>query len=46
MAKQSKTHTPTNTHNPSALDKFSLSFEYNVSWDKAGQTVQHRPNKK
>lgn len=44
MTKQSKTHTPVKT--PSALDKFSLSFEYNVPWNDASNTVQHRPTKK
>lgn len=44
MTNQSKTHTATSK--TSKLDSFSLSFEYNVSWDQASKTVQHRPIKK
>ncbi len=44
MAIQSKTHTPVNK--PSKLDTFSLSFEYNIPWDEASKTMQHRPSKK
>ena len=44
MAKQSKTHTPSKT--PSALDKFALSFEYNIGWNEANQTIQVRSTKK
>lgn len=44
MTNQSKTNTPTPV--PSALDKFSLSFEYDVPWSAASQTVKPRPSKK
>lgn len=56
MAKQSHKQDSTNNsvHSndspnetmPSALTKFSLSFEYDRTWAEAKQTIQHRPLKK
>lgn len=44
MANQSKTHTTTTA--PSTLDKFALSYEYDVPWSQANHTVKPRPSKK
>ncbi len=56
MAKQSHTKNspttpgsstnPAGSVSPSALTKFSLSFEYDRTWTEAKQNVQHRPSKK
>ncbi|MFZ2544725.1 MAG: hypothetical protein WAW80_02000 [Candidatus Saccharimonadales bacterium] len=44
MANQSKTHTTDNKQ--SALDKFSIGYEYNIPWNQAVQTSKLRPTKK
>ncbi len=44
MTNQSKTHITVTP--PTALDKFALSFEYDVPWSQASQTVKPRPSKK
>lgn len=40
MTNQSNTH-----KNSSALQKFHLAFEYDITWNEAKQTVQMRPIK-
>lgn len=44
MANTSKIHT--NHKGTSALDKFSLGYEYNIPWNEASQTIQVRSKNK
>lgn len=43
MATKSKTHTT--NKDVSALDRFSLGYEYNIPWNEASQTIQIRSKK-
>lgn len=44
MANQHKQ--PVITKKPSALEKFTIGFEYDRTWNDAKQSVQLRPGKK
>ncbi len=41
---KNKPHTTSKTHDSSALERFDLAFEYNVTWADEKKSVKERTN--